>query len=185
MAAATTEIVVATATASIDVSFKGITFLLKTIVKSAKKIREVTRQTRANSHRCVQLSSRINTVVGILQEQNFEETMSRALKLALIQFAFFLLKCHEFIVKFNSAGSAKRLWNTKDNYDHFEQLHTEFSYHLEGLQLGLTLMNKSNNKGENEHDRQTDLAEMQDNQLEECKAKLIVPVQSSMVNSAE
>jgi hypothetical protein len=185
MAAATTEIVVATAIVPIGVAFEGITFLLKTIFKSAKKIREVTRQTRVNSHRCVQLSSRIDTIVGILQEQNFEETISRALKSALIQFAFFLLKCHEFIVQFNSAGLAKRLWNTKDNYDHFEQLHTEFSHHLEGLQLGLTLMNKSNNKSNDEHDRQTDLAEMQDNQLEECKSKLIVPVQSSMVNSAE
>ncbi len=109
----------------------------------------------------MRLSERINIVVGFLKDKQLDDTLNEPTKVALISFAKFLQKCLEFMNIFINADALKLLWNNKDYFLQFTELHTELSQYATDLCLGIQLTSVLINKSQDENDCQPNLVNRQ------------------------
>ncbi|CAF4776402.1 unnamed protein product, partial [Rotaria sp. Silwood1] len=145
----------------LSMAAKSVPFLLETMFEIGKEIRDTARRTKANRHKCLRLSERIDILTGFLHEQKLDDTLNESMKTALQKFITFLQKSLEFIKIFTNASYFKRLLYSKDYILQFIEFHNELSQYVVDLNLGISLMSTLVNKKQDEHDRLSDLAESQ------------------------
>ncbi|CAF1121877.1 unnamed protein product [Adineta ricciae] len=115
--------------------------VLSNIFKISTDIRETTERVETNKTQCMQLSERIDTLIGFLAQRDLSERLNEALHIALHRFETFLQRCLEFISTFLETSWLKRVVNNKDYERKFQDLNRELTQYSNDLNFGIGLSN--------------------------------------------
>lgn len=118
------------------------------IFKLSTEIQETTQRVAANKEQCEQLSERIDTLIGFLQQRDLSSSLNEAMHMALRRFEAFLRRCLEFISTFLEASWFKRIVNNKDYERKFQDLNRELTQYSNDLNFGIGWTNMKTSKNQ-------------------------------------